>query len=135
MDLKGFGSKRSWPNFKVPSRHSRGGTDENHEKPQSGYSVTGAEIRSRDLPNTKQDCEKNVGIFTEQTDTAKMCDIPAVVVRSEGKLLFMSTKKALGELRKLVVVSGNYQQSRCYLVLPPPEARCTPTSILPWVSG
>jgi hypothetical protein len=31
---KGFGGKRSWPNFKVLSRHSPGGAEENHEKPQ-----------------------------------------------------------------------------------------------------
>jgi hypothetical protein len=34
MNLKAFGRKRSWPKFKVLSRHSPGGTEENHEKPQ-----------------------------------------------------------------------------------------------------
>jgi hypothetical protein len=29
MNWKGFGTKRSWPNFKVLSRHSRGETEEN----------------------------------------------------------------------------------------------------------
>jgi hypothetical protein len=29
MNLKGFGRKRSWPDFKVLSRHSPGGTEEN----------------------------------------------------------------------------------------------------------
>jgi hypothetical protein len=29
---KGYGRKRSWPNFKVLSRHSPRGTKENHEK-------------------------------------------------------------------------------------------------------
>jgi hypothetical protein len=31
MNLKGLGRKRSWPNFKVLSRHSPGGTEENHK--------------------------------------------------------------------------------------------------------
>jgi hypothetical protein len=31
MNWKGFGTKRSWPNFKVLSRHSRGETEENQE--------------------------------------------------------------------------------------------------------
>jgi hypothetical protein len=39
---KGFGRKRSWPNFKVLSRHSPGGTEKNHEKTQ--VSIAGAEI-------------------------------------------------------------------------------------------
>jgi hypothetical protein len=31
MDLKGFGSKPSWPNFKVLSLHSPGVTEKNLE--------------------------------------------------------------------------------------------------------
>jgi hypothetical protein len=31
MSWKGFGRKRLWPNFKVLSRHSPEGTEENHE--------------------------------------------------------------------------------------------------------
>jgi hypothetical protein len=31
MNWKGFGRKWSWPNFKVLSRYSTGGTEENHE--------------------------------------------------------------------------------------------------------
>jgi hypothetical protein len=31
-ELEGFGRKRSWPNFNILSRHSSGGTEENHEK-------------------------------------------------------------------------------------------------------
>jgi hypothetical protein len=31
-ELKGFGRKRSWPNYKVLSGHSPGGTEENQEK-------------------------------------------------------------------------------------------------------
>jgi hypothetical protein len=30
MNLKVFGRKRPWPDFKVQSRHSPGGTEENH---------------------------------------------------------------------------------------------------------
>jgi hypothetical protein len=36
MNWKGFGRKQSWPNFKVLSQSLHGGTDENHEKTQSG---------------------------------------------------------------------------------------------------
>jgi hypothetical protein len=36
MSWKGFGKKQLWPNFKVLSRHSSGGTEKNYEKPQSG---------------------------------------------------------------------------------------------------
>jgi len=32
MNWKGFGRKRSWPNFKVLSWHLPGGTEENHKK-------------------------------------------------------------------------------------------------------
>jgi hypothetical protein len=34
INLKGFIRKESWTNFKVLSRHSRGGTDENQENSQ-----------------------------------------------------------------------------------------------------
>jgi hypothetical protein len=33
MNLKGFGRMRLWPNFRVLSRHSPGGTEKNHAKP------------------------------------------------------------------------------------------------------
>jgi hypothetical protein len=36
MNWKGFWRKRSWPNSKVLSWYSPGGTEENHEQPQSG---------------------------------------------------------------------------------------------------
>jgi hypothetical protein len=35
MNGKGFGRKLSWPNFKVLSPHSPGGTEENHEWPET----------------------------------------------------------------------------------------------------
>jgi len=31
VNWKGFGRKRWWPNFKILSRHSPEGTEENHE--------------------------------------------------------------------------------------------------------
>jgi hypothetical protein len=40
-DELGFGRKLLWPNFKVLSRNSDGGTEENHENPDSGYPVSG----------------------------------------------------------------------------------------------
>jgi hypothetical protein len=36
MNWKGFGRKRPWPNSKVLSRHSPGGTEYNHTESQSG---------------------------------------------------------------------------------------------------
>jgi hypothetical protein len=51
MNWKWFGSKRPWPNFKVLSRNSPGGTEKNNEERQP---VTGDENRALDLPNTKQ---------------------------------------------------------------------------------
>jgi hypothetical protein len=36
MNWKGFGRKRSWPNFKVLSWYSPEGTEKNHDKPQTG---------------------------------------------------------------------------------------------------
>jgi hypothetical protein len=32
MNLKGFGRKRSWPNFEALSQLSPGGTEDNNEK-------------------------------------------------------------------------------------------------------
>jgi hypothetical protein len=36
MKWKGFGRKLPWPDFEVLSRYSLGGSEENHEKSQSG---------------------------------------------------------------------------------------------------
>jgi hypothetical protein len=38
MNWKGFGKKKSWPNFKVMSQHSLGGTVENHIETQVSQS-------------------------------------------------------------------------------------------------
>jgi hypothetical protein len=40
INCKGFGRKRSWPNFKAQRRYSPGGTEENHRNPKSGYPVS-----------------------------------------------------------------------------------------------
>jgi hypothetical protein len=55
-ELKGTGRKRSWPNFKVVSRHFPGGAEGNHEKSQSLWPVSGprfepgtSRIRSRSV--------------------------------------------------------------------------------------
>jgi hypothetical protein len=57
MNCEGIWRKRSWPNFKVISRQSPGGTEKSHENPQSGGPVSrprfepGASgIRSRSEP-------------------------------------------------------------------------------------
>jgi hypothetical protein len=56
MNWKWFGRERSWPNFKVLTRHSLGETEENLGKPQSWYLVFGSifepgtfRIRSRSV--------------------------------------------------------------------------------------
>jgi hypothetical protein len=40
MNWKGFGKKRPWPDVKVISLELSGGTEENHENPQSGKPVS-----------------------------------------------------------------------------------------------
>jgi hypothetical protein len=56
VNCKGLSTKWSWPNFKVISRRSLGGNEKNYEKPDSRQTVAEAENRTRDLPNTKQEC-------------------------------------------------------------------------------
>jgi hypothetical protein len=51
MIWKGLGRKGSWLNFKVLSQYLLGGTEKNHEKQDS---LCPAEIRTRDVQNTKQ---------------------------------------------------------------------------------
>jgi hypothetical protein len=41
MNWKGLGRKQPWPNLKLLSRHSPGGTEEYHKKSQSGETVSG----------------------------------------------------------------------------------------------
>jgi hypothetical protein len=43
-----FDRKRSWLNFKILFQDSPGGTEENHESPQSGKPDARAENRTRD---------------------------------------------------------------------------------------
>jgi hypothetical protein len=40
MNWKGFGRKQLHPNFKILSRYLPGGSDESHEKLQTGYLVS-----------------------------------------------------------------------------------------------
>jgi hypothetical protein len=61
MNFKGFVRKQSWPNFKVLSWYSSGGTEENHKKRRSGELVAAAEISTKDLPIMKQ-----AGVLTTQ---------------------------------------------------------------------
>jgi hypothetical protein len=56
MNFKGFGREWSWPNLKVITQHSPGGTEKNNEETQSGYPTVRVENRTRDFPNTKQEC-------------------------------------------------------------------------------
>jgi hypothetical protein len=44
MNWKIFGRKQPWRNFKEPSQHLSGETEENHEKPQSGYPDSGQDL-------------------------------------------------------------------------------------------
>jgi hypothetical protein len=41
INCKVFGRKRPWPNLKELSHHSTGGSEENHENPQSQWPVSG----------------------------------------------------------------------------------------------
>jgi hypothetical protein len=59
MNWKGFGRKRSWTNFKVLSRHSTGGTVENHKK--TLFKIAGR--RGRDLNPGPLDYEAGVLTF------------------------------------------------------------------------
>jgi hypothetical protein len=61
-NLKEFGRKRSCSNFKALSRHSPGGTEENHKKYQPEQSVSGprfetgtSRIRSRSVNHSTPD--------------------------------------------------------------------------------
>jgi hypothetical protein len=56
MNCKGFGRKRSWPNFKVLSRYSPGGTEESHKKlnpdsrsPGPGFESWTSRMRNRSV--------------------------------------------------------------------------------------
>jgi hypothetical protein len=49
MNWERFDRKRSWLNFKILFQDSPGGTEENHESPQSGKPDARAENRTRDL--------------------------------------------------------------------------------------
>jgi hypothetical protein len=55
MIWEGCGRKRLWPNFKAPSWHLPVRTERNHE---NHVRIAGlrAEILTRDLPSTKQEC-------------------------------------------------------------------------------
>jgi hypothetical protein len=53
---KDVAGKRSWPNFKVLSRHFPGGIEKNHEHFSLGLDGLHPEIWTRHLPSTKQEC-------------------------------------------------------------------------------
>jgi hypothetical protein len=46
-ELERIGSKWLWPNIKVLSQHSLGGTEENHEKPRSEWPFLGLRFEPR----------------------------------------------------------------------------------------
>jgi hypothetical protein len=50
MNCKGYGRKWPWPNFKALLQNLPGGTEENHETPQSGWPA----CRPRFEPGTSQ---------------------------------------------------------------------------------
>jgi hypothetical protein len=54
MNWKGYGRKRSWPNFKVLYQQLPGGTEGNHENPQDSRSPS--RVLSPGPPNTEQEC-------------------------------------------------------------------------------
>jgi hypothetical protein len=72
MNWKGFGRKQLWSNFKVLSWHSPGGTEKNHEKPQSGEPVSGprfeprtSKIRSRSVNHSTTTLGSNSKSFNK----------------------------------------------------------------------
>jgi hypothetical protein len=52
MNWKGFGRKRSWPNFKIRSRQSSGDNAENHEN-----SLQDCQSSARDLNPGSTECK------------------------------------------------------------------------------
>jgi hypothetical protein len=60
INWKGFGGKRSWPNFKVLSWHFPRGTEENQEKPQSDSWPLGPRFE----PDTSQIQSRSVNHLT-----------------------------------------------------------------------
>jgi hypothetical protein len=42
--------------FGALSRHAPGETEDNYEKPRSGWPMPGSEIWTQDLPNMKKEC-------------------------------------------------------------------------------
>jgi hypothetical protein len=63
MKYKGFGRKRSWPNYKVLSCHWLEGAEESHEKPQSGFPVSGSRFKPGTSMNTKHDVYHSITGF------------------------------------------------------------------------
>jgi hypothetical protein len=64
MNWKGFGRRRSWPNFNVLSRHSPGGTEKNYEKICQGIRSSGPRFE----PGTSRLRSKNVNHSTTMFD-------------------------------------------------------------------
>jgi hypothetical protein len=94
--VKGFGRKQLWPNFKVLSQHSLGGTEQNQEKPQSGLAVS----RSRFEPEPP---EYEAGVFTTHTHTTS---------GAETKRLAYSHKR--NSSKEYFICRGKYSDTFSY---------------------
>jgi hypothetical protein len=92
MNWKGFGRKRLWPYFKVLPRHSPGGTEKTHEKPQLGQPVAGTRIG----PGTSQIRSRNVKKWREMLESA------ALSLIFKGKVQFVSYLAMLNQLHLLL---------------------------------
>jgi hypothetical protein len=82
MNWKGFGRKRSWPNFKVPSQYSPASTEENIEKLQ----ITTAGRRDR-KSNTGPPGHE-AGVLTTRPRRSVLLVLKAIL---ETKIVFKSS--------------------------------------------
>jgi hypothetical protein len=80
MKLEGFGGKRSWPNFKILSRHSPGGTEENTKNIIQ-------DSRSPDRDLNPGPLENEVGGLTTQPRRSLSCHAKKIYMTYNGKSL------------------------------------------------
>jgi hypothetical protein len=61
MNWNGFSRKRSWPNFKVLSRHLPGGTDETHRNLNQDSRSSGNKARDNAVKENKnkRECDNS----------------------------------------------------------------------------
>lgn len=65
---KGYGTKWLWPNFKVPSLHSPGGTEEIHQTPSGFRNIRESNFAVQGLPLFFVFSWSEVQIFARRPD-------------------------------------------------------------------